>query len=519
MSLNVSLKRLKMLSLTACICLSAVCLTSCGNSDSSQDIALTTTSTAAITSSLTVTTAADKAETDDITSSVTTTSKNVSKTQSTTSQTSAQTTTSSQTQSVQSIIGTSSQSASGAVSSQTVSSSVGSTTTSSGSHTTTTTKLTTADTHTAPHIKPYDPLPDQAIDSRLYLISQISDAKLRNTAHDVMIGMQEGKNEIRIEDGVLKEDRLSDFIGFISMLESESYIIPSPYSYTVNRSGYVTSLKITRYPKTLKQYKTEKAAVDNLADQLVAEADKSFSTQFDKVLFFHDYIINNCTYDLSADNGASAYGCLIEGKAVCEGYAKAMMILCNRAGIECIPVTGFASNNGSSQSHMWDLIKIDGCWTHVDVTWDDIESRAVSAPCYSYLGLTDEQIRIDHTVNPSILFSTPKALSDSSSYYVRRGYYITSEDRIEKILTKAVNDAVKNSSETVTVRCASEALYKLASDTAASGSYEYEFIAELIKHADSIYNTGASADKGILIGDQPNAKATHTIMIFIKYDV
>lgn len=58
---------------------------------------------------------------------------------------------------------------------------------------------------------------------------------------------------------------------------------------------------------------------------------------------------------------------------VCESYARAMKVLCDRSGIPCVLVDGYAINtvNGTGENHMWNYIKLDGAWYGVDVTWND----------------------------------------------------------------------------------------------------------------------------------------------------
>lgn len=48
---------------------------------------------------------------------------------------------------------------------------------------------------------------------------------------------------------------------------------------------------------------------------------------------------------------------------VCEGYAKAFKLLCDRIGVPCITVT--------SSNHMWNMVYVDGQWYHMDCTWND----------------------------------------------------------------------------------------------------------------------------------------------------
>ena len=64
-----------------------------------------------------------------------------------------------------------------------------------------------------------------------------------------------------------------------------------------------------------------------------------------------------------------AYGALINGKAVCQGYAEAYMMLCSLAGLQCYRAAGMAGD----WSHLWNIVKLDGKYYHVDVTWMDTD--------------------------------------------------------------------------------------------------------------------------------------------------
>ena len=89
----------------------------------------------------------------------------------------------------------------------------------------------------------------------------------------------------------------------------------------------------------------------------------------DKILLIHDYIINNTSYDEERKDGNSkylsniAYGSLIEGKAVCGGYADAMALF-----LDDLKVPNFKV---SSDTHVWNAVYINNKWLHLDLTWDD----------------------------------------------------------------------------------------------------------------------------------------------------
>jgi hypothetical protein len=58
---------------------------------------------------------------------------------------------------------------------------------------------------------------------------------------------------------------------------------------------------------------------------------------------------------------------------VCEGYAKAFKVLCDRLQIPCVLVDGDAKSslNGQPGGHMWNYVCLSGRWYAVDVTWND----------------------------------------------------------------------------------------------------------------------------------------------------
>ncbi len=90
----------------------------------------------------------------------------------------------------------------------------------------------------------------------------------------------------------------------------------------------------------------------------------------EKLKSIHDYLANNIVYDttLSEPNIYDLYGALVTGVCVCEGYAEATKLLCDREGIPCITVVG----TGNGGAHKWNYVQMeDNKWYLYDVTWDD----------------------------------------------------------------------------------------------------------------------------------------------------
>lgn len=112
-------------------------------------------------------------------------------------------------------------------------------------------------------------------------------------------------------------------------------------------------------------------AVEKVKNSILAGLN---GTDYQNIMFIHDYLINNIEYDSTyeAAGSYSIYGALIGKKCVCEGYAKAFKYLTNAAGYECELMQGTGTNSqGETETHAWNCIKCDGTWYLIDVTWDD----------------------------------------------------------------------------------------------------------------------------------------------------
>lgn len=103
-------------------------------------------------------------------------------------------------------------------------------------------------------------------------------------------------------------------------------------------------------------------------------------TDLEKAKALHDYLVRNCAYDYAnyahgtiPQESYTAYGALVRGTAVCQGYGEAYMALMQKAGIPCTYVSSTAMNHG------WNIVTINGKNYHVDVTWDDPVSFSTGA--------------------------------------------------------------------------------------------------------------------------------------------
>lgn len=133
--------------------------------------------------------------------------------------------------------------------------------------------------------------------------------------------------------------------------------------------------------------------LDAAAQSIISEHINDHQSDYDKVRSLHDYLKSNLEYDTVAAsshrpnerNIAEAHniiGALLKRKCVCEGFAKAFKFLCDKIDLECWVVSGKGSSSIGAGPHAWNIVKINGYYHHVDVTWDNQYSDSSSMPNY-----------------------------------------------------------------------------------------------------------------------------------------
>jgi hypothetical protein len=155
----------------------------------------------------------------------------------------------------------------------------------------------------------------------------------------------------------------------------------------------VTSLSFSYIPNSFSSYaiqpeyiitQAQHPAAQRALDAAVAAAldyARAATTDLEKAILLHDYIVLNTVYDVESleyarrnnyqrtlrPNSHTAYGALVDGLAVCEGYTKAYALLLSKVGVE----SRFIAGNLHGGPHAWNIIKVGGSWYHVDVTAND----------------------------------------------------------------------------------------------------------------------------------------------------
>lgn len=176
-------------------------------------------------------------------------------------------------------------------------------------------------------------------------------------------------------------------------------------------------------------------------------------SDYEKLRFFHDRLIENCDYDLEEKYQMYAYGALVLGRATCQGYANAFALLCDKAGIKNIIVKGTAG-----EAHMWNKVKLGESWYNIDATWDDPDKAGTPGLIlYDYLLVPDEDLSA-RELSPSLV-EYPTADSLADNYYSKNSLLVTSSGEAKNLLYNIYLDAVAEGKTYVSIKCDSAETY------------------------------------------------------------
>ncbi len=147
-----------------------------------------------------------------------------------------------------------------------------------------------------------------------------------------------------------------------------------------------------KYACTKEQLKETQDAIETFCDGMsVDETDRSTIVED-----LNATIVRQTAYDKTAANAHDIKGVLVDGKAVCEGYALSFKFLCDLYDVPCICVIGNANNGTETELHMWNYVMVGSKWYAMDVTWNDpTPDEGPSAPVRTDYSLVGSETVID----------------------------------------------------------------------------------------------------------------------------
>jgi len=157
-------------------------------------------------------------------------------------------------------------------------------------------------------------------------------------------------------------------------------------------------------------------------------------TDYDKALWLHDWLLNNCKYD-SSYTYCGAEGALARGLGTCESYYAAYKM--------CLDYFNIPNGRVTGNGHVWNVVKLGDEWCHIDCTWDDNGYSSLSDyDSHLYFGLNDELITAAHSEYKPV--SGYIANSLDNNYFIRTGEISQWSDEFISQIEEGLKSGDKN---------------------------------------------------------------------------
>jgi hypothetical protein len=205
------------------------------------------------------------------------------------------------------------------------------------------------------------------------------------------------------------------------------------FRFTVKDVGVSPNTTYTTgfYSNALSIVDEDYPSVSSIVSQVAAECEANCSTDFEKALWLHDWLISNADYDYSY-RYCSAEGVLARGTGTCESYHRAYVLLLNKVGIKTGRITG---NN-----HVWTAALLDGNWTQIDTTWDDMgDAYSGSFFEHLYFGLNDELMGLAHSDHTKATTGYESTTLEEN-YFIKTGEISTWSDPFISQIQSALDE-------------------------------------------------------------------------------
>lgn len=277
-------------------------------------------------------------------------------------------------------------------------------------------------------------------------------------------------DEINISESNITETNARMIVSYIKIDHPEIFWFRHGATFHFNSTTHIVERIQLVYCMSRDEARKRQKEIDGIVDIFMESLSDDMS-EYEVALCAYEDIIKLVDYDTIGlikqdkkvesaeipDDLRSIYGVFINRKAVCSGYAKAFQYLLNKCGIECAYIT--------SDTHAWNLVKIEGDYYYVDVTWGDSsdtkngshQNETVNYDCFCLT--TEEILRLDsHAPDGSI--PLPECTATKCNYHRRNGLYFEKYN-FEKIKNSAYNQ-VKKGKLDISFKFGSESEYLLA---------------------------------------------------------
>ena len=153
----------------------------------------------------------------------------------------------------------------------------------------------------------------------------------------------------------------------------QTFIRPNIDDMSIYDTSAILAAWENNDPSSLSDYDK---AIYNAAQNVLNGVISNGMSDLEKETAVYNWIVNSVNYDWTHQDvlrktpreSFTPYGGLVNHTAVCLGYAATFQLLMDMVGVECITVVGACHD--SREDHGWNMVRLNGKWYCVDVTWD-----------------------------------------------------------------------------------------------------------------------------------------------------
>ena len=228
--------------------------------------------------------------------------------------------------------------------------------------------------------------------------------------------------EINVSGFGLKEDEVRSRLAILVNENPEYYFWSGKYRYQESDTVSVIQIIIAETMDDTVSTIMSKSGPANPDDLFVSKVSSILKqvneewSEEEKALWVHEWIVDNIKYDFEAradyynnPKAYSAYGAIVDGLAVCQGYALAYDYLLEMLGLRCGLV------NSDELNHAWNLIQVDNKLYFVDATWDDLDYLPGMSRHNNFMRSRQGMIETGHSSSDWMNYNYPIYEKDGSS--------------------------------------------------------------------------------------------------------
>lgn len=276
-----------------------------------------------------------------------------------------------------------------------------------------------------------------------------------------MYASENGYSDIFLPEEVFDNgsyDRLQELEYVITFLSCDSPFVA--HNYTINNKlvGNIEQFAGKNYHhiqlETLgEEYLSRREAAYEKAKSVIASIPSDCDTQKQKAQYLYNYVTENSVYvtDGYSTKNVPVADLLIDGKAICDGYADTVTMLFNMAGIDSASANG--TNTRKNEGHTVNFAKLDGEYYYFDASADSIVNEKGFTPAF-YFGMSWTEVSDSFTFADAFANRCPRSenslLTDSIDIVISDNSDTTTEKAAELLKSGEDTGIIARFDESIT---------------------------------------------------------------------